>query len=197
MFEIFDIHMPLIEKNFLKELYSSTNNKCILEFGSGGSTLLGLLNGKVIISIETDRDYQRKIMEIVLFNQLKGHLIPILADLGKTKKWGYPIERSKYKNYSKQLNNVFKLIKELNLKIDLVLIDGRFRVTTLLKCLIELEPPFQIIFDDYISRKHYHIVDNFLKPELHKGRMGVFKVDRNIRNKAIKKSLENYTFDPR
>lgn len=42
--------------------------------------------------------------------------------------------------------------------IDLVMIDGRFRVACCLKCFALLNDACNILFDDFLDRPHYHIV---------------------------------------
>lgn len=43
-------------------------------------------------------------------------------------------------------------------KLDLILIDGRFRVACCLKCFDKISDECVIIFDDFLNRPQYHIV---------------------------------------
>lgn len=61
-------------------------------------------------------------------------------------------------NYSEHIKN---LEKEEQLKIDLVLIDGRFRVACCLKCYNVISNDCLIIFDDFLKRPQYNIVLNY------------------------------------
>ena len=58
-------------------------------------------------------------------------------------------------NYS---SHITKLSKEEQNSIDLILIDGRFRVACCLKCYDIINDNCLIIFDDFFKRQHYHIV---------------------------------------
>ena len=50
------------------------------------------------------------------------------------------------------------LNKEEQKSLDLVLIDGRFRVACCLKCYDIINENCVIAFDDFLNRSHYHIV---------------------------------------
>jgi hypothetical protein len=72
--------------------------------------------------------------------------------------WGYPsksCDKSKLANYSEHIRN---LSVEERSKIDLVMIDGRFRVACCLKCFDIINDECYIIFDDFLNRKNYHII---------------------------------------
>ena len=110
-----------------------------LEYGSGNSTLLALSSDNInsITSVESSSAYIAEnllIKEVVSSAIKKGLLNFIIVDIGKTKKWGRPIDSSKahlWPNYS--------LIPFLQKKdYDFVLIDGRFRVSCILNCILEL-----------------------------------------------------------
>ena len=58
-------------------------------------------------------------------------------------------------NYS---NHIRKLSKLEQGKIDLILIDGRFRVSCCLKCFDIINENTHILFDDFMNRPEYHIV---------------------------------------
>ncbi len=45
--------------------------------------------------------------------------------------------------------------------VDLVLIDGRFRVACALKCFLHVGSDCVVAFDDYLDRPHYHVVGQF------------------------------------
>ena len=70
--------------------------------------------------------------------------------------WGYPepdttdFQKKKYSDY-------IRLIKNAK-TIDLILIDGRFRVACCLKCFDKINQDCFIIFDDFLNRPQYHIV---------------------------------------
>ena len=72
--------------------------------------------------------------------------------------WGYPSRRclkSNLINYSEHIRN---LCVEERSNIDLVMVDGRFRVACCLKCFDVINDDCYIIFDDFLNRKNYHII---------------------------------------
>jgi hypothetical protein len=76
-------------------------------------------------------------------------------------KWGYPRGRclkTSLANYSEHIRN---LSIEERSRIDLVMVDGRFRVACCLKCFDVINDCCYVIFDDFLHRKKYHIVLNY------------------------------------
>ena len=72
--------------------------------------------------------------------------------------WGHPGKRATIDeviNYSTHMKN---LDQHLQHDIDLIFIDGRFRVACCLKCHDIMNDDCVIIFDDFINRPHYHVV---------------------------------------
>jgi hypothetical protein len=58
----------------------------------------------------------------------------------------------------KYSDSLLNLNKETIESIDLILIDGRFRVACCLKSFSLISDNCLIIFDDFLNRKQYHIV---------------------------------------
>ena len=75
--------------------------------------------------------------------------------------------------------------------IDLVLIDGRFRVVTLLNLYDKIKPDTNILFHDYTTRVGYHILETFYDKIECVDSLQVFKKRENIDRELLKKySLE-------
>ena len=145
-------------KDYIMFLKYLNNSKSYLEFGSGGSTfeVSKKSNIEKIISIESDSEWHK-----FLKNKIPktDKINFIYCDMKtKPKTWGNPGEDSTledWKNYSNQA----KLAKD----IDLILIDGRFRVACCLKCFKYIDENTIILFDDFLVRKPYHIVLDYFK----------------------------------
>ena len=76
----------------------------------------------------------------------------------KPKTYGNPGKNSVFNDwikYSRALNN---LDKDIIKNIDTILIDGRFRVACALNCFNVIRNNTFVLFDDFLNRKHYHIV---------------------------------------
>ena len=174
--------MPNEEMNlFYKYLDKSTN---YFEFGSGGSTYQALIrdNIKSIYSIENHKPYYKELSE-KLKNDFDNitKLNYILINM-KTKKntTGHPDKDSKFDDwvkYSRYFKNLDKNIQE---KIDLILIDGRFRAACLLNSFEFINNNTIIIFDDFYGsspprEKYYNIVLNYFEIIEKTGRLVILK----------------------
>jgi len=151
-------------KLFYKYLDTCSN---YFEFGSGGSTYQALLrdNIKLIYSIENHKPYFIELYKKL--NNLKINLDKlnyILINMKtKDKTTGHPHKNSKYEewiNYSRYLKN---MNKEISKEIDFILIDGRFRVASLLNSFEVINDDTFIAFDDFYGSsppraQYYHIV---------------------------------------
>ena len=151
------------------------NAKCFLEFGCGGSTALAIRSGiKEIISVDSSKEWLQAVRSLS-----KGRTVgfyPVLANIGPTKSWGYPLNAKKYSEWHKYAVSTWSIIQSNNLRPDLILIDGRFRVFTFLYSLLYAETGTTILFDDYGGRPAYHVVEKFLPRVNLFGRMAEFKV---------------------
>jgi protein O-GlcNAc transferase len=136
------------------------NCKIYFEYGSGGSTYQASIRNNItkIYSVESDKKWlnilQQKITSnnvIYFFNEMNV----------QPNTWGNPgpnstqIQRINYSNY------IRKLTLEEQLSIDLITIDGRFRVACCLKCFDIINADCFIVFDDFLNRPQYHIVLNY------------------------------------
>ena len=142
-------HLSANDKHmYYKYLATATN---YFEFGSGGSTYQASIrkNVKQIYSVESDKQWIHK-MNDMLLNNVK--LLYIEIDT-QPNTWGRPGPKctvKQMKSYSDQIKMVSN--------IDLILIDGRFRVACCLKCFDVIDERTRIAFDDFLNRPHYHIV---------------------------------------
>jgi hypothetical protein len=95
---------------------------------------------------------------------------------------GYPCGRclkTDLINYSEHMRN---LSIEERSKIDLVMIDGRFRVACCLKCFDVINDDCYIIFDDFLNRKNYRVILDYydIIEKTEDKRMVVLRKKKNI-----------------
>jgi len=156
------------------------------EYGCGKSTLWAYNNTESkIISVDTDPKWVNKISSKM---RNKDRYMINTIDCGEVRNWGYPINDSKKENFIKYCESIWKNSS----KIDLVLIDGRFRVCCFLVSLKYAEENVSILFDDYRNRPHYHIVEEFVKPIQFCDRQALFKIpEKNSIDFAYLDSLIN------
>ncbi len=148
----------------------------ILEYGSGGSTVLASeLSGKTIFSVESDKRWS--LMMQAYFDQAgaKSAVTLHYSNIGKTGEWGMPVSDAAWRRYHRYPLSVWDLP---NFKApDLMLIDGRFRVACLITAMMKTEKPLVVLFDDYADRERYAVVEKWIKPQEFRGRMARFEVE--------------------
>lgn len=148
----------------------------ILEYGSGGSTVLAAeLPGKKVISVESDPKWLCRLNNYLDATPAPSRPITYYVDIGPTKEWGYPVNlaaRAKFPNYSAGV-----WLEDFFEHPDLVLVDGRFRVACFLACAALTQRPLTVLFDDYVDRPHYHCVETVCAPVRIVGRMAIFEIE--------------------
>ncbi len=160
-----------------------------LEYGIGKSTFWAFKNSSAkIYGVESDQGWIHSVKEKCGQDQ-RLHLK--LIDLGPLGAWGYPLtlkNRHHFKDYA------FSFWKEIDPNsIDLVLIDGRFRISCFYMTLAHARPGCTIVFDDYLPRPMYSVVEEDLQPMKIEGRQAIFSVplfSEDQRAELLKKALE-------
>ena len=69
----------------------------------------------------------------------------------------------------------WEIARASNIVPDTVFIDGRFRVASFLYTLVAARAGTTILFDDYVKRPEYHVVEEFCRVESTHGRLAVFR----------------------
>lgn len=175
-------HLDIQGLECLKTNLSKSSN--YLEYGAGGSTILAdTYPLKNIISVDSDESWAKNVSNI-LQNSNKSISINF-CDIGPVGKWGIPVNNNGYKNYWKYTVLPWEIAKEKNCKPDLILIDGRFRVATFLYSYINSSLGTNILFDDYIDRSEYWIVEKFCSPMSMHGRMALFQINEKYNVDAV------------
>jgi hypothetical protein len=151
--------IPELSANDMKMFYRYLDKSTIyFEYGSGGSTYQANLRPNIqkIYSVESDKTWINK-LKLSIKDDSK--IMYIYSEMGtKPRTWGYPnksCDKLNLINYSEHIRN---LSIEERSKIDLVMVDGRFRVACCLKCFEVINDGCYIIFDDFLHRKKYHII---------------------------------------
>lgn len=174
------------------------NSKHYLEFGMGGSTLRAIEKSKATIyTVESSLEWINYMRGYVLIKRAEDkrlHIFPV--DIGPVRAWGYPCTdtfKGKFEEYS---SNVFGLIDK-NL-LDLVLVDGRFRVACSLKIVLECHgnPKISIMIHDFWERSHYHVLLKYLEVINRVDSLGVFLIKNDVDLRSVEKDYENYKSIP-
>jgi hypothetical protein len=152
-----------MKPNDLKLFYKYlANAKTYFEYGSGGSTFqASLLDLRKIISVESDVDWHIQLLTQI---KRKDHIEFKLVDLkSRPNTWGRPGPDSTQEDWKRYSEVIRTLDPEIQKALDLVLIDGRFRVACCLKCFDVLSTDCRIVFDDFLVRPYYHVVLDFFE----------------------------------
>jgi protein O-GlcNAc transferase len=127
------------------------------EYGSGGSTYQASIRENIahVYSVESDITWANTIR-----NQVNLRKVTLfMNDMGTLPHtWGNPGPNSKDEDKIAYSNYLRTLSKGEQSNIDLVLIDGRFRVACCLKCFDIIGSNCVIAFDDFLDRPQYHVV---------------------------------------
>jgi hypothetical protein len=149
---------PLFAINDKNMFYKYLNNsKIYFEYGSGGSTYQASIRNNIIkiYSVESDKEWLNILQQKIKSNNVV-HFFNEMNVQPNT--WGYPGPNSTQIQCINYSNYIRKLTLEQKQSIDLILIDGRFRVACCLKCFDIINNDCLIVFDDFLDRPQYHVV---------------------------------------
>ena len=145
-------------KNDKAMFYKHLKQSCVyFEYGSGGSTYQASINDNIkkIYSVESDLEWQTKLKTIVsnpnityFFNEMDV----------RPNTWGSPGKNATEEQKKAYSNYIRDLSEDERNSVDMILIDGRFRVACCLKCHEVISESCVIAFDDFLNRPPYHIV---------------------------------------
>ena len=175
------------DDELFREILADTN--VYAEYGVGLSTTWVLNNTDAyVITTDTSTEWINKIKQS---NQANiERLLTYHVDVGELKKWGRPISYAKREHFVDYTDSIWRAHDH----IDTVLIDGRFRVCCFLTTLKFAQQGTKIIFDDYIEREHYHIIENYIQRDRVCGRQCLFIVPKKdqLDMDALDKDICNF-----
>lgn len=181
----FPIRLTPNEKSML--ISYMKNSKQYLEFGSGGSTYLAVLNSEAnIISIESDENWIKYIKEWNILNKTDIRYV----DIGKVGDWGVPVNDDKKDEWYKYSSDVFKDENAKN--ADFVFVDGRFRVACALASILNTRENVIIAIHDFWIRPQYHELLKYLEVVEGADTLAVFKKRNNINIDEVKELYDKY-----
>ena len=170
--------LPAMSKERVQALTEKLmNSKVYLEFGMGGSTVLAARVGvPYIFSVDSSLEWLDNITTEISTTPIRSKIKLLHADLGKIGDWGHPIGQEKISNWPSYYSGPWREMQSSGMCADLVLIDGRFRIACFLYSILNLNPGSTIIWDDYLPRPEYHIIESILKPYQYVDSMAIFKI---------------------
>ena len=181
--ELFDGDRALFERCL-------SNSSVYGEYGCGASTRWVLENTSIpLLGVDTDQNWIRSIDPE---NRYEDRLNLHWVDLGEVRAWGRPVGYGHAHRFHVYTNWIW----EQDRQPDTILIDGRFRVCCFFTTILNAEEGASIIFDDYVGRRHYHIVEEFVPPAEMCGRQCLFRVPERKRldTAAIRTMIDNFRY---
>lgn len=165
---------PEIRKT-VREYYQ--NSSCILEYGSGGSTVLASeLPNKVIFSVESDFKWTQNLESFIASSPLtQSHPRLLHANIGETRAWGHPANTNSWRSFSNYPLLPWKSMAPHS--PDIILIDGRFRSACFIACAFSIRKVTTILFDDFVERRYKEITAAISEPSALIGRMAIFELE--------------------
>ncbi|MEL6959982.1 MAG: hypothetical protein AAGL89_13625 [Pseudomonadota bacterium] len=164
-----DIVDPLFggeEAVFKEALYAARD---YVEYGIGASTLwVDRHTPAKIRAVDTSLEWVQSIVPSLQRDIHRVHHV----DLGPLGKWGMPLTYAQRGRFIEYVEAPWRTTSAA----DVVLIDGRFRVACFLQSLLSAPTGCTIIFDDYVERPGYHVIEEILKPKRTLSRQAHFVV---------------------
>lgn len=168
-----ELRVPPAEVDWLRQIYGSA--QVILEYGSGGSTVLAAeLPGLAIFSVESDAAAADRLEAWFDAHPPLADVTIHRAPIGPTRAQGVPETDQGWRTYHRYPLSIWDRLDFRH--PDTVLIDGRFRPACLLAVLYRTSRPVTVLFDDYTSRDVYLEVEKFVVPAEIRGRMARFEI---------------------
>mgnify|MGYP003387738527 CR=1 FL=1 len=155
--------LPLLKENDIIDFLSGIKNTTINDININDDKLI---NGK-ILQIKNISPYE--------------HLIRY----DNKEEWIHPkiirsLNENNIQNFNKYSDTIIKLYETNSPNLDLILIDGRFRVMCALKSFKVIDKDCIVLIDDFLNRKSYHILLDYYDI-IEKGeRMASLKKKENI-----------------
>lgn len=163
--------LPEAEAGAVRAAYAGAG--VILEYGSGGSTVLAAeMPGKKVFSVESDAGWLGMMRAWFAANPPRADLVLHHGDIGPTKEWGAPQNDAQFRRWPSYPLGVWDRPDFVH--PDVVLVDGRFRAACFLTTLFRITRPVTLLWDDYTQRAGYHAMEAFAAPTRFHGRMAEF-----------------------
>jgi hypothetical protein len=152
---------------------------------------------KQVFSVESNPDFFTYMNSIKLVKRsVNKNLHFQFIDLGPTNQWGKPLETEDTVNWFKYYTEIWKDIAPLQHPVDVIFIDGRFRICCCLYSILKvIEYNWTdtiFIMHDFWRREKYHVVLEFLQELESSTDLAAFKLKENINTDRVQQMIKEY-----
>ncbi|MDB2407712.1 hypothetical protein N9W17_04205 [Jannaschia sp.] len=166
----------------------------LLEFGSGGSTVLAAaMRIPKIVSVDSSKEWLDSLSaaeELQEKDFTAKHV-----DIGPLANWGNPADTSNAYNWPTYYTDIWAELGDA--RPDIVLVDGRFRVACVLQTLLMCPPETIIVIHDFWKRDCYHVILKHLKTVARCDQLGIFKAKDKVDWRQLAIDLSHHSVDYR
>jgi len=152
------------------------SSDCIVEYGSGESTVLLAEKGCTVISVETSWNYFLKITERLEGPIFEGKIHCVYANVGMVDQWGSPVDTAPRAAFLRYPLQPWVQIERRELNPQLVVLDGRFRLACFVTSFMKAPLGALILINNFYSRPDYHLINHFALETNRVGDLAVFEV---------------------
>lgn len=174
--------LPAAEANLVRSYYKQAN--VILEYGSGGSTVLGAgMKNKVIYSVESDQQWAENLHSGFAVYKDESSIVHMHhVNIGETQKWGKAINDKNWREYWKYPMSVWE--RDDFQQPDVILVDGLYRPACVVTAMMMTNTKVDLLFDDFMNprknweevRPRFEALSKFIEPVEICGRMARFEI---------------------
>ncbi len=189
------IGMTADEKLFL--FHKLLKSAFYFEFGCGGSTVLACHSGsprQQVVSVDSSQKWLEKVANETCMKtpENKTRFQQIHVNIGELKSFGFP----KSSEMQAHWHNYSEAIVPYGDQVDLVLVDGRFRVACTLQSLLVTKPGTDILIHDFFVRPIYYDVLRFAEVVDCADSMAALRLRQGADLEELGRELEKYRNTP-
>ena len=124
-----------------------------------------------------------------------GRLTLLHADIGPIGRFGFPADNKSAWQWPRYYLDVWTAVSAPEL--DVILVDGRFRVACALQSLLRAGPDCKVIVHDFADRAYYHVVLEFSDIVEQVDRLCVLRRKQQADFRSLALKLSGHILDPR
>lgn len=176
------ITLPDDARDIVTQHYESAD--VILEYGSGGSTVLASeMPRKQIFSVEADKTWAQDMQSYLdQADQSVSTVALHVVDIGQTGRWSKPVSDKSWREYWKYSLSVWQ--RDDFVQPDIILVDGIFRPACVVAAMLMAQKKTPLLFDDYYNprtgydsvRPRFSFLEDIIRPVEQIGRMARFDI---------------------